>query len=411
VDSKLDESIRIEHYFSEELLTYNEGVKESLILLRRFNNLNNIDILTITDRSDDFLKAVKRFKPIKYNNDELYNFIVVKYKEHYQVIPNIPNTGYLQFEIAKVFKYLIDGGLKKVGLYIGNEEYSEDNFSVLYSKLKEDFNVLYIFPGDSIPHDVDTLVILGQFGINDYYTQEIGHYLAHGGNILFAVNGLKTSNNLQRVDTSILGSLKELGVYPEPYLVADIRGINDYVLNIEAIPNRSLTGNQIVDPFSGFVGVHTSPVHYNNNLYKPLLFSSQLSWLVDSSTGIDGSPESSFPLAVYGESAISKYFTDSYSEKINRFLVVGSSMSFTDYLYSTNIFSSYEFIRRAIYVLNGDSNLINVRNKRSREVGYYKIESNLYRNSIISSFRILFIFIYPIILFFTQLIINKKAEK
>ena len=137
-----------------------------------------------------------------------------------------------------------------------------------------------------------------------------------------------------------------MGVYPEPFLIGDKNSINSYDLNVITFPNRHLKMNEIINPFTGFTGVYLSPISIKNNMFVPLLKTSQLSWLVDSTTGIDGKPETSFNVAAYGEGSFSQFFTSHYTNKKNNILVLGNSISLTDYLHSINYNGVYDFIRK-----------------------------------------------------------------
>ena len=68
-------------------------------------------------------------------------------------------------------------------------------------------------------------------------------------------------------------------------------------------------------------------------------------------------------------------------------------------------------LERSVYVLNNRNELINIRNNNISEDSYFKLESNLYKESILSFIRIIFLIIYPIFLILSSYIINKKAEK
>lgn len=406
----MDSEIYLSFYYSKDLIKKSSLIKETIFQLEMLNSLEKVHVLYIPDSEDKFKRDIIKYQPIRIEDKDLYSFIVVKYKNRYQVIPGIPYVETLQFEILKVIKYLKDDGLKRVGLYIGNDVFTKENFTVLNSKLKEHFFTTFIFPGESIPENLDTLIVIGHYGINDYYKEEIGHYLADGGNILIAGTGLPTDRNLNFRSTPVLESLESLGVVIEPYLVSDKNNnINSYELNVVTRPNRLLTGNSITDPFTGFIGVYLSPVLVKNESFSNLLYTSDLSWLVDSTTGLEGVPEGSFPVAAYGEGSFSTFFTVNSSAKKNRMLVLGNSMSLTNYLYTLGFESSYDFIIRSVYVLNGDNKLIDVRNRYNLDKSYYKLESNLYRKSILNIVYIFFIIIYPVFVFLLCLSIRKKS--
>ena len=133
VISNLEGQLEIELYLST--IDDTNLTNKVLILINSLRKLNNISVSIAASNTDRFKNAVLEYKP----NNKDSSFLVVKYNNFYQVIPSVPNFAFLQFEIVKVIEFLVNGGLNRVGIYIGNEDLTEDNFTYLQKTLMEDF--------------------------------------------------------------------------------------------------------------------------------------------------------------------------------------------------------------------------------------------------------------------------------
>lgn len=282
--------------------------------------------------------------------------------------------------------------------------------------LSDHFSVKFLFPGDPISEDLSSLVVIGHYGINKTYAKDIGHYLAHGGNVLIAGNGLPINEGLKFRDTPILEALKGLDILIEPYLIGDNNSFDitedsgniiEYPLNVITLPATISNDNVLLYPFTGFVGIYLSPVLSNNNNFSNLLFSSKESWLVDSNTGLDGIPEGRFCSAVYGEGSFSKYFYNEDLGNSNRLIVLGNSISLTNYIATLGINNGYDFILRSLYKLNGDEDLLRVRHKYNWDSSFFKINNSLYKDSIINTY-IIVLFLYSLLILIICFFIRQK---
>ncbi len=398
------DSVEVDYYYNKKF-SEDDNFKEILYKFRSLDKLESVKVNIIDEDSVNFIPGINKYHPGTILGEELLSFITIKYQEQIQVISALARSESIEFDILRSIKLIEQGSFKRVGIFLGNIDYKEDSFKILSAFLGNHFDVEFIKIGEEIPHGLDSLIILDQFDLEEKDVLDIGHFLSEGGSMIFAGTGLPTSENLVRRDTPFIDALKDLGAYIEPFLVGDINNlsittekgsIKPYPLNVITRPNRSLKNNIIISPFSGFVGVYISPILINNNNLRELLFSSSGSWLVDSATGIDGVPESSYPLAVFGNGVFSNSFGVP-SNVSNNIIIIGSSVSFTDYLYSLGIDSSYEFLIKSLYFIQGDGDLISSLYRNSEHT-HYKIEDSLYKKSILNFVYIFFTFIYPVII-------------
>lgn len=386
----LDDNITLDLYLAEES-------RDVSSLVKQLHSLESITGSIIYGDSALYRDAVRLYEPLS-TDGENYNFIVIQLGQDMIVIPHLIHFDTLEFEILRVLTFLNTGYQKRVGVYIGNSDFKEENFISFRGLLSEHVESDILFPGDPIPTDLYALIVVGHFDINNYYSNEVWSYLESGGNILFALNGVDTRRNLLSRKTPILNKLEELGVVILPYLIGDYRSvglqesdgtIKEYPLNLQTFPNRDLVENPIVTPFTGLTALHSSPVITDNRNFSTLLYSSKEAWLVDSTTGMDGTPESQYPIAIGGE-------LDSGS----RVVVIGNNLGLTEYN------SNQDFFLRSVYYLIGDEELLSVRHKYNWDRSMSKIETSLYRGTLINVVRAL-ILISPIWLLLLLAVLNK----
>ncbi len=384
------ENININFYLSDEITNLTETNRDMIKILNQFGSLDNCN-----------------FEILPANESLEHGSTQIRYTDRYFNLP--PNTSIkgFEFEVLKVINYLQNNGLKKVGILIGNEEYSIDNFKMLEMALRDHFSINFIYPEEVIPNDLDSLIVVGHYSISPHVFQKIGNYLSRGGNILFAGTGLPTNEGLNYRNTEILTALNLCGVIIEPYLIGNN---SQNRLNIITYPNREYKSNLITVPFTGFTGTYTSPINILNNIFINLLYSSNDSWLVSSISEIDGVPESRFPVAVYGEGNFSKFFSGKDLGNINRFIILGSSMSLTDYPYSLGEHQGYDFIIRSIYKIISEEELLNVRYNYNLENNFYMLESSRYRNTVFNFLFMFIIIFYPFLIFLVFRYIKKKLR-
>lgn len=401
--SNIKGPVSLTYYYSRELESKSGNINAIKSGLDLYKKLRRCDLQIVTDESEDFKEQVGLNNPYPIEGD-LYSFIVIEYNEAKRIIPLVAYAEELEFNILRTVNDLLNGK-KHVAIMPGNEGYTEDSFSMLYKQLNESFNVSFIFPGDKIPSDVETLIVAGHYAINYDILSVIGDFMGSGGNILIAGTGLPTDEGLVFRETPILEALKYSGVKIEPYLIGDNRNIGlvddngrvtPYPLNVVTDSSRR-TYNPAVFPFSGFDALYLSPVLSEKNSFVPLLTSSHESWLVNLDSGIDGTPEGAYTAAVYGVGEFAHNFTGPQNGVENSMIVIGNSLSLTDMSYSLGIDNGYNFILRSIYLLNGDEDMLLSKDKTLWEKRFYKIDSSL-DNYLFGLLKLLFVIIYPLII-------------
>lgn len=408
--------ILITYYFSEELLLRSSIVSDLKQVLKSFDSQKNCKVKFVTDSNPGFDKATKSFDPHPLGEgEELYSFIVIEYLTNYKVIPLVSVMETLEFDLLTNIGDLYRGNRKHIGIMPGNEVFTEDSFSAIYSLLNRYFNVSFIFPGDRIPSDLESLVVVGHYNIDYETLAEIGDFLSGGGNILVAGTGLPTDEGLVYRSTPVLDALKNTGITIEPFLIGDINnvGLTDdsgrntpYPLNVITQRNWSLRSNPVISPFPGFNALYLSPVLTEDTRFETLLTSSESSWLVTKDTSIDGSPEGSYPVSVYGESKIGSYFSGFESQNSSRFMVLGNSLSLTNFSYNLGIDAGYEFILKSVLKLNGDDHLIESRNKFMTDKPLYKLKFP--NRSKFFALNIMVSLIYPLLVLLFCIKLRRK---
>lgn len=411
--SDIEGTISLTYYHSRDLEKRSGNISAIKSALELYKKLKGCELHVVTDESKDFKKNVGLSNPYPIE-DDLYSFIVIEYNNAKRIIPLVAYAEELEFSILKTVDDMLNGK-KHVAIMPGNEGYTEDSFSMLYKELKESFNVSFIFPGDRIPADVQTLIVAGHFAINYDTLSMIGDYLGTGGNILIAGTGLPTDEGLVYRETPVLAALKYCGVEIEPYLIGDNNNVGlidedgrvtPYPLNV-VTDSSSGVYNSAVFPFSGFDALYLSPVLAEKDRFVPLLSSSHESWLVNLDSGIDGTPEGAYTAAAYGVGEFAQNFSGIQDGGENRMLVLGNSLSLTDMSYSLGIDNGYNFILRSVYLLNGDENMLYSLDKILWEKRFFKVDSSFERY-LFDLLKIIFVIIYPGIILGICLVIKKS---
>ncbi|MBN2617344.1 MAG: GldG family protein [Spirochaetales bacterium] len=389
--SNIKTNFEIEYYFSEELVLESNIVPQIIYFLKQIESNSEAKIRYISSKDSEFDKGLVKYQPENIGEKDLYNFITIRIGDKYKTIPSIPIAETIEFEVIRVINYLVSGKLKQIGILVGNDEITKNNFNNLYSTLQSHFYVEFLEIDAEIPEYIDSIIVIGHYALTNNHIHNIEHFLSHGKSMFFAGNGLSTNEGLQYRETPMLSLLREMGLVVEPYLIGsnnsidyieDDGSITKYPLNIITYPNRTLKNNTIINPFTGFSGLHTSPIMIKNGDFNYLLKSSKDSWLVDSITGLDGVPESSYNIAVSG---VTNIFT-----KPSRIVALGNNLSLTDF--GTN----YDFIVRSMYYLVSKEDLLTLRHKVNWDKSLFKVEDSIIRGTILKIISII-LFIYPLI--------------
>lgn len=392
---------------------YSSNIEDISEYLEQFDKLDNINYREVSKDNKLFSKAVKSFKPIEIEDSGLYSFIVIEYLTKYRVLPIVSVIESLEFDLLKEFLFLITGELDNIGIVIGDNEYIQDDFSILLEVLEKDFNVEFLNRENSIPKYIDSIIVIGHKNIDYDYISKIGDYLSNGGSILIAANGVDISNNLAQINTPLLDSLAYSGIFIDPFLIGDNNnvGILDddgrltpYPLNVITRPNPVLKDIPLLNPFPSFNAIYLSPVRSVIPESKELLVTSKDSWVVNSQSGLDGIPIGSQSGAIYLETDLWKHFSGKESTVSNRVLILGNTRSLTNLSYNLGISNGYDFILRSLYSLLGKEDHLTVKYKFNfdNKYNYKDLNTNL--------FKLFYVFIYPLIILIASLLLAKRFK-
>lgn len=364
--------VSIDYYGTRE-------IKEITMLLNEFSRNPNINFRKIIGESSELEKAVTRFEPIDIG-DNNYSFIVIEYLTRNSVIPIASIGDTLEFDLYNEIDFLINGEEESVAILLGDSNFQEDDFSLLYSSIENEFQVEFIKKGEHIPHFIDTLILIGHrdLGYNDI--SHIGEYLSHGGSIIISVNSLDTFGNLEVMDTPLLYALKEAGVIIDPYLIGDKRNlglvnsegrVEPFPLNLIAESTEDINDNSLAYPGLDVLGIYTSPVRINSASAITLLESSPDSWVVDSGSGLYSNNKRISSMAIFDSLILAPFLGGEGSEE-SKVIVLGTTRSLTNIPGDLGDYSPYEFIQRALYMVQGRDKQLELRQSISYTYTYDK---------------------------------------
>lgn len=343
--------VSIDYYGTNE-------IKEITTLLYEYGRNPKINFRKVIGDNSELDKAISRFDPIEIG-DKSYSFIVIEYLTRYSVIPIASVGERLEFDIYRELNFLINGDMDSVAILLGDSNFREDDFSYLSRSIEEEFQVEFINRGDSIPTFFNTLIAIGHRDLGFKELSIIGDYLSSGGSIIILANGVDTFGNLEPMDTPFIYALKEAGIFIDPSLIGDNRNlgilsedgrVEPFPLNIISQNSNSIYNSPLAYPGIDVLGIYTSPIRFNSESSVNLLETSNDAWIVDGESGLYSNNRRISSMAVYDKLLLAPYLGGNGSGKTTT-MVIGSTRSFTNMAAELGNYSPYEFMNRAIYMV------------------------------------------------------------
>ena len=240
---QLDDSVRVEAYFSEapdQVKLIKDEVKDMLDEYDAFAS-GNLQIEFINPTEDDDLKQKLRMKGIpeiqvqvrekdKIEVRNAYMGLAVVYGDKQEVIPVIQKTTTLEYDLTSAILKTTRKEAKTVGFLEGHDEV--DIYGQGFENLRRELGKQYtlrkidVSQGSSIEGDVSTLIVAGpQSPLQANEKYEIDQFLMNGGKIVFLVDAVKMapgSIQASPLSTGLTDLLSHYGIQLGNNLVQDI---------------------------------------------------------------------------------------------------------------------------------------------------------------------------------------------
>ena len=389
----------------------------------------------------------------------VYSGVLIEYLDREDVIPVVFSLETLEYDLTSRIRSLVRNTERVLGVIIGDAH--KDWFSE-YGLLARElfmsgFRVRTINPGEDIPPELPALFVLGgseDLDINTLYY--IDSYIAGGGNVLFAVDGIfvNVHNNFEAramQDQGLMAILANYGVIVHPVMVMDHSSLNltyqsqtwgmttirtvRYPPWIAVLEDSGNPFHPVTSLFSGLDLYWPSPIELvpPEGVHAEILFSStDFSWL--QTNNFLTSPEfMSFFDAEYNETAgayilgaaLSGYFPRAFSGseagfyledspgRESRIIVIGNS-HFAGSLIQFNRGGerNLDFLLRAAEWLTSDDDLLTIRSRERSPGRLDRITDRDLRDAVMTLSRTINTIIIPIgvIVAGAIIVLRRKAK-
>ena len=176
----------------------------------------------------------------------VFTGILIEYLDRQEVIPVVFSLDTLEYDLSSRIRSLVRNVDRELGVIVGDAYRQWNNdFGYLHRELVlSGFKLRLITPGEEIPAALPALFVLGGAeDLDESCLYAIDRYIATGGNVLFAVDGVfvDTSGSLEArsmQDKGLLAMLANYGAVVRQALVLDVTALN--------LTFRTQTGNSTV---------------------------------------------------------------------------------------------------------------------------------------------------------------------
>ncbi|MFO7849499.1 MAG: GldG family protein [Spirochaetia bacterium] len=447
--NELDEDLSISYYVSDRLARVSSVPDTIEDILREYAAYGRGKIsVRVVDPAEEGIESeieelgitsrqIEVVEEREQTYADVYSGILIRYKGRSEVIPFAMRAETLEYEVTSAVRNALEDEVKRVGLLIGHPERSVDNmYNMLRQSLSERYAVETLSPRESIPDNIDVLIVAGSdLSIDDAIY--IDRYIAEGGKVLFAAGGarvdLQESLDAEEVeeDNPILSLLSEYGVHVQRQLVLDAFSANF------RIPRSTSTGTswEVLGRYPHWVSIRSggtaadhpvtagisgldllwpSPIRYEENStakIEKLITSSTKSWLMEPPFFTDPYRSSSFypeeyhseqngdfgdgpfTTAVALEGQVDHPYVEGKTEESGRMIIVGDGDFLTDFISFSDSFYNMDFIGNCVdwLALEEDMMDIRTRNVRSTSLDYLPPERAEFQYRFAQFINVIFI--------------------
>ncbi len=260
IAESLEDPVTVTAYFSEDVQPRLEQVRNELLnFLEEFRAYsdNNLEYTFVNPNEDETSEKEAQdqgIRPVTVNvreRDQMsqkraYLGAVFKYQGKTEVVPFIQPNSSLEYTIASKIKQLTIENKPKIGLLQGHGEPPQSEMQQLTQELNQRYQIADVSGLDttSVPADIETLLIIRpeqQLSQNELLA--IDQYLMSGGNVVFAVNRVKTEIRMGMASAQDNGINQLLSAYNIPLQPNLLKDANASTIRVQQ--NRG--GFQVVN--------------------------------------------------------------------------------------------------------------------------------------------------------------------
>ncbi len=394
----IPQPIIIHYYVTDHLEKIMPDIKDVKNMLQEFKEYSHGKIqLVITHPKEKTAGIVPLTVKIVKNNEEstlqVYSGVQIQFLDRSKVLPAVFHADNLEYQIVSTIRELVQNKRRVVGFLLGDRGKSIDtDYSLLRDNLSNDFDITVFKPGYTGISAINVLVVIGSKDLTLLDRERIDQFIQHGGNVLFAVDGvhidLEKNLKAQPLDNDLLlGYLEKFGVRIVPALVLDpfsrkfrvpkeIYGgiawqtVGAYPEWIRVEKSSVSTSSPVTANFAGLDLLWASPLLLSTSAGSTgeiLVKSSTLAWEMKEDFRTNpynagaygpgkGKPHGQFTLAAalsYGKA---------------RLIVVGDSDFLSNLIQYSNSYYNLEFAHNCVDWLSQNDDFMGIRTRHERDV-------------------------------------------
>ena len=152
-----------------------------------------------------------------------YLGVALFYGDKNEIIPVLNRADNIEYELTSRILKLVEGGERKVGFVLSGDDHSfDEDYSEVRDEMSKQYQVVEV--KDSVPLDLDLLVVAGVSKLDEAMKKEIDSYIMKGGRVIFLADGIEVGENLQAhpAPREPLKFLESYGVRVKRDLVMDV---------------------------------------------------------------------------------------------------------------------------------------------------------------------------------------------
>lgn len=438
----IDEPVQIRYLVDGFLQDASPRSEQIYQLLRQYERIVpryiTVDRVVDSDLSRDELERIGlRVDTVNLGTDEdlrledVYSGVEIRYLDRRVVIPALVDPGAVEFDVTGAIMSLLREEPLRVTVVSGSRhERLEEEYGALLDELDRLYRVQVGSAADLSSSTPDLIVLLGSRDPDPTLAAAIEASMSRGASALLAVDGIdvRVSELSAAVvdDTTMEPLLRSLGVSVERLLLLDSES---HLFPAELTSGEPVvyppwirTGQRNIDPEHP-LGVRAvrvdffwpSPIRVfepETGANGPLIVSSSDAWLQAPPFSLD--PTDTAALVRDREASRGIYALSAWSEGVfhddSRAVVTGDSDFLSNLVFYTESFSNFDFVKRAVYWLSGDSALASMSPGNVTVSRMNRIEDPFYRNLTARVIEIMNVLIIPVLLGVAVLLAVRKRS-
>ena len=312
---EIPEPLRVTYYLSDRLRSRAVETEQIVDLLREYeaHSLGRIEVRVVDPaaaglgaEAESLGVMPQQIQVVEHDQQSLatvYTGVVISYLDRHRSLPVVFDPRTFEYEFTSTMRNLVRDYTPRVEVLLGRREESlQREYQLLLSGLSRHFTVESAAPGAPISPSVDALFVIGGRDLDEGHIDAVENYLAGGGRVLFALDGVSVDLETQSLDAAAVGDLpvhrllEQYGVRIGRELVLDeyhrripvarpaggmtVQSMEPYPPWVSVVAYN--TRHPITARFTGVDLYWPSPLYFDlNDDVEVLLESSSRAWLME----------------------------------------------------------------------------------------------------------------------------------